>query len=511
MVEKYQENKKVKRQSMVLPVIFIIWGSIVLLIGVFLSLLVVFLMLESADSLVAFFVLQAMIWGITFLLGLLPAIAGIRRIKKNRATNSPEVQKKVAIERTETRILCRDKQYDNGSIPLLILLLKCVVVTIIPLALAIFASGLIAKSVGYRILPGTFQAWASLFLVAGGSVLAILGLLWCGRNNAMGNKFYYYIIDEKDGLSFAHMGRDRLAYYVKKQASLSEKVKSAPSFLYVLIYLFSIHSRVLAYQLAQMEMYFRINKKHHFVEELLLGEDYAGFCEKIVAVRKIRYFSKGCEVRLVFLKDGVEQETKQIIYRHTTHYDLLMSKLKALEPEARKGDELSHLHVKQIRRNICRRVGITMLTLLCMAFVIVGSFRLYLTASYKVSVWEPGVFSMLEKRLAYRSRRRLGGAVYFVIFTVLAGLAKMLTDAFRPHVFTCVSVQVESYYEKKGSFIKKIEGDYKYFAKVRYGNGTVDVGLHKDMWIKKENVKPLLVLRKNIPYCLIYQDTEKGI
>ena len=44
----------------------------------------------------------------------------------------------------------------------------------------------------------------------------------------------------------------------------------------------------------------------------------------------------------------------------------------------------------------------------------------------------------------------------------------MLTDAFRPHVFTCVSAEVESYYEKKGSFIKKIEGDYKYFEdKVR--------------------------------------------
>lgn len=518
-----------RKSGKVLAVIFIIWGSMVTLLGMFLLLLVVAMIVEEPDSLAAYMVLAAIILGIVFLLGVLPLKVGTRRLKttqkpeKKAVKKTVEVprmleiqeekegkpqEKKVCMERTATRILCRDKQYDNGDLPLVIFLLKCIGVTILPVALAIFVSNLISKSVGYRIQPGTWQAWASFFVVMGGSVFAVFGLWLCSRHNALGNKFYYYIIDEKDGLSFAHMGRDSLAYYVEKKATLLEKVKSTPSFLYVLIYLFGRQSRGIAIQLARMEMYFKVNRKHHFVEELLLGESYAGYCEKIVGVRKIKYFSKGCEVWLVSLKDGVEQETKQIIYRSTQNYDLLMSKIKAFESDARKGFELTNNHVKQVRRNICRRVGIVILDILCLTGIIIGSFRLYLSASYNVSVWETGVFRMLEQRIAYRSRRRIFRVIYFIIFTILAALGKMLLDAFRPNVFTYVSAEVEEYYEPKGSVLKKVAGDYRYFAKVRYGDGTVDVGLSKAMWTKKENVKPLLVLRKNIPYCLIYDWVE---
>lgn len=347
-----------KKRGKVLAVIFIIWGSMVTLLGMFLLLLVVAMIVEENDSLAAYMVLAAIILGIVFLLGVLPLKAGIGKLKGKK--NSTKVKRfrqeesslqgtktdrpgltitEGKIERTATRILCRDKQYDNGDIPLVIFLLKCAGVVVVPVVLAIFASNLISKSVGYRIQPGTWQAWASFLVVMGGSAFAVFGLWLCSRYNALGNKFYYYIIDEKDGLSFAHMGRSSLAYYVEKKATLLEKVKSTPSFLYVLIYLLGRQSRGIAFQLARMEMYFKVNRKHHFVEELLLGESYAGYCEKIVGVRKIKYFSKGCEVWLVSLKDGVEQETKQIIYRSTQNYDLLMSKIKAFEPDARQGFE----------------------------------------------------------------------------------------------------------------------------------------------------------------------------
>ena len=76
-----------KKPNNVFASVLIIWGIIILLMGGFLSLLVILLMLESADSVVAFGVLQAMILGTVLLLGVLPLIAGIKRLRKNGAAN----------------------------------------------------------------------------------------------------------------------------------------------------------------------------------------------------------------------------------------------------------------------------------------------------------------------------------------------------------------------------------------------------------------------------------------
>lgn len=188
----------------------------------------------------------------------------------------------------------------------------------------------------------------------------------------------------------------------------------------------------------------------------------------------------------------------------TENYDLVLSKLKELEPVARKGYELSDSQMRQVRQNMVLRLGILTVSILAIVLVIIGSVKTYFVASYNVSVWRDSIFKIMEQRIAYRSRRRIYRATYFCVATLFLALGKMILDIVKADVFTYVPVEVLDYYESRGNVLKKLGGDYRYFAKVKYGNGTVDVGLSKKMWEQRETVRPLLVLRKNVPYCLIY-------
>ena len=98
--------------------------------------------------------------------------------------------------------------------------------------------------------------------------------------------------------------------------------------------------------------------------------------------------------------------------------------------------------------------------------------------------------------------------IYFCVFVLFVAFAKMIHDIIKTNVFTYVLVEDPEYYEPRRSLLDKIGKDYRYFAKVKYKDKTVNVGLSKEMWEQKETVTPLLVLRKGIPYCLIYQQTE---
>ena len=60
--------KALRKSGKVLAVIFIIWGSMVTLLGMFLLLLVVAMIVEEPDSLAVYMVLAAIILGIVFLL-----------------------------------------------------------------------------------------------------------------------------------------------------------------------------------------------------------------------------------------------------------------------------------------------------------------------------------------------------------------------------------------------------------------------------------------------------------
>lgn len=493
-----------------------------------------FLESSSTEELLSTVILAALFLLVTFLFGILPLRKGIAIRKNpiqtkqvvNREASSPAVKKQTAASKqekssvnpasatpfppftgAESRVLFRDKQFDDGDKPVILFFTKIILCAALPIILAIFGFQLLSESVNHHIEPGTIQAYMSLFLVVAASFLSAMSIALLAKYNAIGNKFYYYIFDRKDGLYFAHMGLENLGCYVQKNTPLFEKIKESPSFLYVILFLFSRQWRAQAYRLAKMQMYFKVNQKFHFVEKLLLSDDYAGYCHKVVSVKNIRYFSKGCEVTLLYLRKGVEVESKQIIYHETENYDLLMNKIKELQPNARIGYELSENQLKQVRKNMYRRTAVLLLGVCILACVFVGSFNTYFTANYKASVLSPGFFQIMQERLAYRSMRRIAGIIFFFFSTILVAFGKIIYDFVKTDHFTYHAVEVTEYFESRESIFKKMLSDYRYFAKVKYNNSTITVGLSKEMWDKKDSVTPLLVFRKQVPYCLIFKDT----
>ena len=415
------------------------------------------------------------------------------------------------IPKNGTQILCRDEQFDNGDWPLIKALLKMFLYFIVPFAAMIAGEILISKSVGGRIEPGSWQAWASMLIVVAGSIVIVLAIVFWGKYNAYGNRFIYFIIHEENGLSVAGLNNGKLCGYVESEAMALEKIKAMPSPLYLLLYILCSKRRWMARKLARMQGYFLVNQKHHFIEKLLLGPNYSQYSDKIFSVSRIKYFSKGCEVFYTVMANGVQEERRQYIYRETTNYDILLAKLKELckesNKESRTGWELSDEQVKQIRKNICRRLAI--LFVLAVVIVIVAYFGIqrYYESSAKAEMLQQAgeaVLSYGQSVLASRGRRRAYKGVIFVVVVMGAALIKLLSDAIRVHMFTCVRAEVVNYFQKSGSWYRRCTSDYPYYATVRYNNMTVTVGLSKEMWEKREEVRPLLVLKKGTPYCLIY-------
>ena len=240
---------------------------------------------------------------------------------------------------------------------------------------------------------------------------------------------------------------------------------------------------------------------------MLTSTSYDAYADKIVAVHKMKYFSKGCKVWYAVMIRGVQQDRTQYIYRETTNYDLLMAKLKEMCVNTRTGYELSAEQVKKVRKNIYRRVAIATLSAVGSLIILALSYDLYLDASHSAEELSQSgtvVLSFLKGRIAFRSYRRVINIIYYVAIVLGGLLLTLLSDAVRVHIFTIVEAETLEYYKPKGFHLKQLLGDYRYFAKVKYNGMTVNVGMSKETWEKKEQGKVVLVLRKNVPYCLIH-------
>lgn len=516
-----------KQRKKGLAIFLIIWGAIATLIGALFVILALSMILDG-DDLISTSIVVLIFVLITYIAGILPFIKGIHILqgkenKKHRAPKQttqsmqteeerPVVQQPIQPAYTETnaakQTLCRDEQFDKGDWPFVKALLKVILYIAFPIFLMIVGYKLLNISSGGMVVANTWQAWASMLVTVGGTFLIIYSLLVWAKYNAFGNKFYYFIIHEEEGVSIARLDTGKLGTYVAKQAKTLEKFKATPSPLYILLFLLCSKRRADAYRLAWMQMYFKVNQKHKFIEKLLLSSAYENYSDKIVAVHKIKYFSKGCQVWYAVMVNGVQQDRKQYIYRETTNYELLLAKLKEMCANTRTGYELSAEQVKIVRKNIYRRVAIATLSAVGSLFILARSYNLYLDASYKAGEMAQAgviVFSFLEGRIAFRSYRRVINIIYYVTIVIGGILLKLLSDTIRVHIFTYVYAEVLEYYEVKGFHLKRLLGDYQYFAKVQYNGITFKVGMSKETWEKRKPGNIWLVLRKRIPYCLIHQ------
>ncbi len=517
-----------KQKKKGLAIFLIVWGAIATLIGS-LFVILALIMILNGDDLISTSIVVLIFVLITYIAGILPFIKGIHILQGKETTKHPsqKQEKQMNTEKsamqqkpqpvpqtfiTETpdkkQMLCRDEQFDNGDWPFVKALLKSILYIAIPIILMIVGYKLLNVSSGGMIVANTWQAWASMLITVGGSFLIIFSLLIWAKYNAFGNKFYYFIMHEEEGVSIARLDTGKLGTYVAKQAKTLEKIKAAPSPLYILLFLLCSKRRADAYRLAWMQMYFKVNQKHKFIEKLLLSSAYENYSDKIVAVHKIKYFSKGCEVWYAVMINGVQQDRKQYIYRETTNYEILLAKLKEMCANTRTGYELSAEQVKKVRKNIYRRVAIASLSAIISLIILACSYNLYLDASYQTEEMAQAgavVFSFFEGRIAFRSYRRVINIIFYVAIVIGGILLKLLSDAIRVHIFTYVYAEVLEYYEVKGFHLKRLLGDYQYFAKVKYNGMTFKVGMSKETWEKKKPGNIWLVLRKKTPYCLIHQ------
>ena len=515
-----------KQKKKGLAIFLIIWGTIATLIGALFVILSLIMILDGNDLISTSIVVLIFVL-ITYIAGILPFIKGIHILqgkeKKKHSTpeqttqsmqaeeKQPVIQQSIQPAYIETKeekqILCRDEQFDKGDWPFVKALLKIIIYVTLPVIFMIVGYIYITKNAGGIIVANTWQAWASMLITVGGSFLIIFSLLIWAKYNALGNKFYYFIIHEEEGVSVARLDTGKLGTYVAKQAKALEKFKATPSPLYFLLFLLCSKRRADAYRLAWMQMYFKVNQKHKFIEKLLLSSSYENYSDKIVAVHKIKYFSKGCEVWYAIMINGVQQDRKQYIYRETTNYEILLAKLKEMCTNTRTGYELSAEQVKKVRKNIYRRVAIASLSAIISLIILACSYSLYLDASYTAEEMAQSgavVLSFFEGRIAFRSYRRVVNIIYYVAIVIGGILLKLLSDAIRVHIFTYVYAEVVEYYEAKGVHLKRLLGDYQYFAKVRYNGITFKVGMSKETWEKKKPRNIWLVLRKKTPYCLIH-------
>ena len=400
--------------------------------------------------------------------------------------------------------VCRDNQFDDGNKSVIGFLLKTFVLAWLPIIMGIFIYYLLAKSVEFKILPGTWQAYVSLLIVVVASTGAIMTIKLYSKRNNVGNKFLYYVISD-EGLYFTHLAFDEIGRFIRAHTKSIAKLASVPMWMYVLAFMLNGSSRYHAIRLARAETSFRINKKYQIAERLLKSDEYKLCCNKVLAVTKLKEYSYGCEVTWKYLRNGVEGIETHIIYKNTNNYEQLINEFKKRIALENVGDILNKAEKRQLYANVVR----ISLTLLLGAFVIIvvaiDSYGLYLRNIGEAENLSDGMLKSFRYFLAYRGRRRSIRGIYGILLLVIIPIVKMVVDIINIKKFTVTSVKVIDYYKPKRKIYYEVLSEFHYFATVKWSTGTVTVGLSKDMWKQRESVEPLLVLRKGVPYCLIYR------
>lgn len=202
-----------KLMKKVLHILLIIWGIFVSLISLILFVLEMKLLLEGGGGFGAMLLLMLFTVIIEACLGVLPLTRGIKQIKAAKAartdlnneqaqtiyqadideSNSQGIDDKVQniyetyMAANNSRILCRDEQFDNGEWSRVKIFLEGIFAGVAPVFLSICICLLISKSIG-GFKPHTIQAWGGMVIILLGSVCAMLSLYFISKYNAVGNK-----------------------------------------------------------------------------------------------------------------------------------------------------------------------------------------------------------------------------------------------------------------------------------------------------------------------------------
>lgn len=239
--------------------------------------------------------------------------------------------------------LFRDSEYDNKSVFWKLgfctgfglcltgpMLFSCLVLT------WMYHSGI--GKIGSKLFSVT-----GTVMILGAFILSVVLMMWYMRRFDFTTRYRIFILNEQNELFYADMTRGALLGHYIKQIPDYEKRKYRPKAMHLFFNVLSpfimavgnkryrVHGEMST--IRDIEL-FRYNQANPFVEPLLMGAQYAFYCEKVLRTEKVCEKRDRAEVVLI-TQVGEKTAKKAIrIYRTMPEYERVLRILRKKEREA---------------------------------------------------------------------------------------------------------------------------------------------------------------------------------
>lgn len=399
-------------------------------------------------------------------------------------------------------ILFRDMSMDeHGDRKFILILLEMMLVWVLPIfALILFPMALFTTE-KLKEQGSPEQIACSWILLIG--IPCIIALIFCWNRShiyRLGNRSLYFILDKNNDLHYAHIGSGELNQFFRKNISIKDKIKFTPRILiYGFFFLFRNSYGPSKTSFMKQQLYYELNLKEHIAERLLTSESYKAFAIQIFSVKKIKQFSKGCEITAVVFINGKEATRRFTIYNTTENYQLLMEHFQNMSlANYSEGLPLTAYQSRTLNRIIMKRAAVFIVLLIFIVLVLILrylSYRHESTVDFFIMRW-----------LASRSMRSVIRGSAFAVIMLLTIFSRYIYDLLRPSQFRCVNISVDKWTQANEAPIKRIFSDFSYFVHITYNGKSVTLGVDKALWHNRDNSEVVLILRNNTPYCLMLRD-----
>lgn len=387
----------------------------------------------------------------------------------------------------------RDKSIDNDvDKNIAIIILKMFVVWILPIIL-IFIIPLVIFDANSLKDPSTIQNKLYTIIILLGFPTYIYYLYKWNRENIyiLGNKSLYFI-DDGDSLYYANLSSGQLGDYIKHNVKLTEKVKYTPSvILYAIVFFFRTFGMSKLSFLKQ-QLYFKMNLKKHFCEDILNSKDYKLYSTAIYSIKNIKNFRNGIEVNAIIIGNGKEYNKTFYIYDTTENFDELKNRLYSMKENSEfyDGINLDNEKLNIINKVIYRKILMFLVLVVFLSIIIVIRYL-----SYKHDIqYNFFLMDYLASINIYKSKLIIG----ILVILIVKVFGRNIYDLFNKWQFTYKDIEIEEFTKLNESKILNLVEDFKTYAWIKYNDKIIKVGVYG-----KKNKNSYLILRNNIPYCLI--------
>lgn len=434
-----------------------------------------------------------------------------------------------------SRMIFRETKFDRSTNSFLKVLAGVTACMLLPIAAAATAIMLIRREYGLQ--PGSSAASACGWLFVAAIIISCVSTYYFARNNAAGNKYKYFVLDEKGRLMYTNAGKGAIFAYYSKNVPMSEKLKATPNALFGITFFHGLKPFYSGFSYMRMEQFFKYNQKHKLAELLLSGNSYQLYCRQIVSVSSIKFFRNGCTVVFSSISNGNTNRETCHIYTSMNGYEtvvgcmlqLMNKKLSkpqyrlfemqqtathnapyAEDMEAASMKPLSAPELHQARKLIIRKNVIALVCAAIFLLLAVLSLMQWRSTAEKSEHINAFVFSKAYAWLSARAHRRAYICLLWIIMSASSAF-KSIREWFSAKQFVKTDVTLLKYIapEKK---LSSLLDDYRYKASVEYFYAgryfTAVLGVSRTLWDNRENGNAALVMKNDTPCFLIMEKPE---